>query len=147
MTMDLIRSTTRVITDSAKVTTATAGAIGGAAVNGIVGGFQGVAKGIRDGVSTGSHSTPAALLTMGAIGAAGLVEWPVLLTVGGTALLVRQFAQHDGAEKPDESKTTNSRASTPRKRATSGSNLRRTAPAKSSRKPAKATPRKRATSR
>jgi hypothetical protein len=67
--VDIIGGATRVVTQTANATTA---------------------AGIRNGVSTGSHSTPAALLTLGAIGATGLVEWPVLLTIGGTALLVHQ---------------------------------------------------------
>jgi hypothetical protein len=96
--MDIVRSATRVVTETANATTAAAGAVGGAAVNGIIGGVQGTAAGIRSGLGTGSHSTPAALLTLAAVGAAGLVEWPVLLTVGGTALLVRQLNRHDGGQ-------------------------------------------------
>jgi hypothetical protein len=91
--MNIIRGVTRVVTETANATTAAAGALGGAAVNGVIGGLQGTAAGIRDGLSSGSRSTPAALLTVGAVGAVGLVEWPVLLTVGGAALLVRQLAQ------------------------------------------------------
>ncbi|MCT7660834.1 hypothetical protein [Mycobacterium deserti] len=90
--MDIVRSATRVVTGAANATTAAAGALGGATVNGIIGGVQGTARGVREGVSSGSHSTPAALLAMGAIGAAGLIEWPALLMVGGTALLVQQLA-------------------------------------------------------
>jgi hypothetical protein len=102
MTMDIVRGATRVVTQSANATTAAAGAIGGAAVNGIIGGAQGTARGVRDGLNNGSHSTPAALLTMGAVGAAGLVDWPVLLTLGGAALLVRQLGSHDGEQaEPD----------------------------------------------
>src|SRR3954471_22753254 len=87
--MDIVRGATRLVTETANATTAAAGAVSGAAINGVIGGVQGTAKGVRDGVGSGSHSTPAALLTLGAVGAAGLVEWPVLLTVGGAALLVR----------------------------------------------------------
>jgi hypothetical protein len=91
--MNIIRGATRLVTGTANATTAAAGAVGGAAINGVVGGVQGSAAGIRNGLSAGSHSTPAALLTLGAIGATGLVEWPVLLGVGGTALLVRTIHQ------------------------------------------------------
>jgi len=94
--MDIVRSATRVVTETANATTAAAGAVGGAAVNGIIGGVQGTAAGIRSGLGTGSHSTPAALLTLGAVGAAGLIEWPVLLTVGGTGLRVGQLNRTDG---------------------------------------------------
>src|ERR671916_2467970 len=93
--MDIVRGATRVVTETANATAAAAGAVGGAAVSGIIGGVQGTAKGIRTGVSSGSHSTPAALLTLGAVGAAGLVEWPVLVTIGGATLLVRQFSGGD----------------------------------------------------
>lgn len=92
----------RAITRSADVTTAAAGAIGGAAVTGVVGGMQGTLSGIKNGMSSGSHSTPAAALTLAAIGAAGLVEWPIVLGVGGTALVVHQLNQRS----PSESKPT-----------------------------------------
>ncbi len=96
--MDIVRSAKRVVTGTADATAGAAGAVGGAAVNGIIGGVQGTLGGIRSGLGSGSHSTPAAVLTFAAIGAAGLVDWPVLLTIGGTALLVRQFAKRpDGA--------------------------------------------------
>jgi hypothetical protein len=91
--MDIIRSATRAVTDTANATTAAAGAVGGAAVSGVIGGLQGTATGIRRGMRSGSHSTPAALLTVGAIGATGLVEWPILLTAGGAALVVHQLSQ------------------------------------------------------
>ncbi|MGQ4596891.1 hypothetical protein [Nocardia sp. R6R-6] len=87
-----------VVTWTADVTTATAGAVGGAAVNGVLGGMQGVATGVKSGLSKGSHSAPAAALTLAAIGAAGLVEWPVLLGVGGTALVVRELSHRSGKQ-------------------------------------------------
>ncbi len=68
-----------------------AGARGGGVVNGVIGGVTGTVTGVRQGISSGSHSTPAAALTLGAVGAVGLVEWPVLLAVGGAALLLRQL--------------------------------------------------------
>jgi hypothetical protein len=37
-------------------------------------------------------------LALAAIGAAGLVEWPVLLAIGGTALVVRQLNRHYDGE-------------------------------------------------
>lgn len=64
---------------------------GGAAVSGIVGGVTGAAKGIQKGLSSGSKSTAAAALAIGAIGVAGLVDWPILLAVGGGALLLRKL--------------------------------------------------------
>lgn len=83
----------RTVGRAADMTTAAAGAVGGAAINGVIGGVKGATAGIQRGISTGSHSTPAAAMTLGALGAAGLVEWPVLLVVGGTALVLRQL-QH-----------------------------------------------------
>ncbi|WP_433684677.1 hypothetical protein [Nocardia sp. CA-119907] len=85
-----------VIARTADATTAAAGAVGGAAVNGVIGGIQGVAVGVKNGLSTGSHSTSAAALTFAAIGAAGLVDWPVLLGVGGAALVVQRLGQRSG---------------------------------------------------
>ncbi|HEX2213047.1 MAG TPA: hypothetical protein VHH12_06275 [Mycobacterium sp.] len=120
--MNIVRGATRMATQTASATTAAAGALGGAAVNGIIGGVQGTARGVRDGLSSGSHSTPAALLTMGAVGAAGLVEWPVLVTLGGAALLVRQLGPRDGGEaRPSavSAEATSPTATTPRRRATS----------------------------
>ena len=73
------------------MTTEAAGALGGAVVNGTIGGVKGAARGAQRGLSAGSHSTPAAALALGTLGVAGLVEWPVLLVVGGTALAIKQF--------------------------------------------------------
>ena len=91
-----VRNMGKTVGRVADATTAAAGAVGGAAVNGIVGGVTGAAEGIKRGVSSGSHSTPAAALAMGALGVAGLVEWPVLLAVGGGALLLHRMLR-----KPD----------------------------------------------
>lgn len=85
------RKLTRAVGRAATLTTEAAGAVGGAAVNGVVGGVKGAAAGAQRGLSSGSHSTPAAALTLGALGVAGLVEWPVLAAVGGAALLLRQL--------------------------------------------------------
>jgi hypothetical protein len=95
--MSIVQGAIRAVGNTADATTAAAGAIGGAAVNGIIGGVQGTVAGVRNGISSGSHSTPAAALTLAAIGATGLVEWPVLLIGGGTALLVRQLTQNSDA--------------------------------------------------
>ena len=96
------RSVGKTVNRAADATTAAAGAVGGAAVNGIVGGVTGAAEGIKRGVSSGSHSTPAAALALGALGVAGLVEWPVLLAVGGGALLLHRM--HRKPETPTSAK-------------------------------------------
>ena len=49
--------------------------------------------------SSGSRSIPAAALTVAAVGAAGLVEWPVLLPVGGTVLGVHYLTHRSGGER------------------------------------------------
>src|ERR1700758_4710275 len=56
--------------------------------------YQGV---IKRGVSSGSRSTPAAALALGALGVAGLVEWPVLFAVGGGALLLHRLQRKPGS--------------------------------------------------
>jgi hypothetical protein len=97
----MIQGAVRVVTQSAETTVAAAGAVGGAAVNGVIGGVQGTVAGIKNGASSGSRSTPAAVLAIAAIGATGLVEWPILLGVGGTAIALRQLKQRsDGQERP-----------------------------------------------
>lgn len=98
--MNIFQGAGRVIARSADATTAAAGALGGAAVNGVIGGVQGTAAGLKNGLSNGSHSTPAAVLTFAAIGATGLVDWPLLLAVGGTALLVHQLHQQSNGNTP-----------------------------------------------
>jgi hypothetical protein len=128
--MSIVQGAIRALRNTADATTAAAGAVGGAAVNGVVGGVQGTVAGVRNGISSGSHSTPAAALTLAAIGAAGLVEWPVLLTVGGTALLVRQLSH-----KSDGRTVTGSPAPASRTRSAG-------AATKSARSAAKAPPRK-----
>lgn len=119
--MNIINGAVGAITRAAEATTAAAGAVGGAAINGAIGGMQGTLAGVKHGLSSGSNSTPAAALTLAAIGATGLVEWPVLLGIGGTALVVHQLNQRSGerssptlAAVPDP--PARKRAATPTKR-------------------------------
>jgi len=98
------RAVGNTVNRAADATTATAGAVGGAAVNGIVGGVTGAVDGVKRGVSKGSHSTPAAALAIGALGVAGLVEWPVLVAVGGGALLLHRL--HRKSETPAKANLT-----------------------------------------
>ncbi len=97
--MDVFRDTVRIASRTADASIAVAGAVGGAAVNGVVGGVQGVIGGVRSGLSRGSRSTPAAALTLAAVGVAGLVEWPVLLPIGGTVLAVHYLTHRSPAER------------------------------------------------
>ncbi|WP_194150324.1 hypothetical protein [Prescottella subtropica] len=94
----------RAVTGIADVTTSSIGALGGAAVGSLVGGVRGavsgVADGTRRGLEQGSHSTPAAIATMAAAGVVGIVEWPVVLTVGGAALVLRQLHERGAPAQP-----------------------------------------------
>lgn len=96
-----VRTAGRAVGRAATTTTMAAGAVGGAAVDGVVGAVKGAAAGIRHGAGSGSHSTPAAALTLTALGVSGLVQWPILLAVGGTALAWRQLNR-----KPEGSTST-----------------------------------------
>ncbi|BBY56236.1 hypothetical protein H7J07_19365 [Mycobacterium koreense] len=91
------RTTAHTVGRAASATLAGAGALGGAAVTGTVGAAGGAIAGIRRGAEAGSHSTPAAALTLGAIGLSGLVEWPVLAAVGGGALVLRTLNRPAGS--------------------------------------------------
>jgi hypothetical protein len=123
--MDIVRGAARVITRTADATMATAGAIGGAAVSGVVGGVQGTASGLRNGLSSGSHSIPAAALTVGVVGAAGLVDWPLLLTIGGTALVVHEISRRSDGQRA-------AAAPVPLKAVGGAASSRKTAPRKAS---------------
>ncbi|SEH89261.1 hypothetical protein SAMN04489835_5355 [Mycolicibacterium rutilum] len=117
--MNIVSTAARIVTKTADTATAAAGAVGGAAVSGVVGGVQGVAAGVRRGLDDGSRSSAAAALTLGAVGAAGLVEWPVLLTVGGAALVIRQLNRHtepaipETADDPPPTRKTATRSKRP----------------------------------
>ena len=89
--MNLVSGAVRVATGAGEAATATLGAIGGAAVGGLVGSVKGAAAGASEGARRGSHSTPAAVLTMGAVAATGVVQWPIVAAIGGTALVLDQL--------------------------------------------------------
>ena len=95
-----VRNVGKSVNRAAGAATAAAGAVGGAAVSGVVGGVTGAAEGVKRGIGSGSHSTPAAALVFGALGVAGLVEWPVLFAVGGGALLLRRLTQKSEVRAP-----------------------------------------------
>ena len=97
--MDILRGALHAAGSTVDASVAAAGAVGGAVVNGVVGGVQGVVSGVQSGLSTGSRSIPAAALAVAAIGAAGLVEWPLLLPVGGTLLGVHYLKHRSDGER------------------------------------------------
>lgn len=107
-----VRNVSRTVGRAASATTAAAGAVSGAAV----GAVAGAAAGAQRGIDRGSHSTPAAALTLGAIGVAGLVEWPLLLAVGGGALLLRRLGNsHTDGPRPKIAAVKSTSSDRPRK--------------------------------
>lgn len=105
--MNLVSGAARVATGAGEAATAALGAIGGAAVGGLVGSMKGAATGASEGARRGSHSTPAAVLTMGAVAATGVVQWPIVAAVGGTALVFDQLKPRTSRQnKPGTSDTT-----------------------------------------
>ncbi|EKT83344.1 Hypothetical protein WSS_A07659 [Rhodococcus opacus M213] len=63
--------------------TSPVGAVGAAAKGGITGSVQGAVDGVRSGIRSGTASTPAAAWTIAALGATGLVGWPIAVVLGG----------------------------------------------------------------
>ncbi|PQP18991.1 hypothetical protein [Rhodococcus opacus] len=100
--MNVVSGTARVATGVGEAATATLGAVGGAAVGTLVGSMKGAAIGAAEGARRGSHSTPAAVLTMGAVAVTGVVQWPIVAAVGGTALVLDQLKL---GTKPDKQGT------------------------------------------
>jgi len=109
----VVHNVRRVITRTADATTAAAGAVGGAAVTGVIGAVEGTAAGVKNGLSSGSRSTPAAALTLGAIGVAGLIDWPILVALGGSALLIHELSRRFNKKTQDA--PTSARTGTPTK--------------------------------
>lgn len=77
--------------DVASATTSTIGALTAAAAGTAIGAIEGAVKGFGRGLGTGATSTPIAVLGLVGIGAAGIIDWPILLAGGAAALLLRQF--------------------------------------------------------
>ncbi|MFD7008447.1 hypothetical protein [Rhodococcus jostii] len=101
--MNLVSGTARAVAGAGEAATATLGAIGGAAVGGLVGSITGAATGAAEGARRGTHSTPAAVLTMGAVAATGVVQWPIVAAVGGTVLVLDQLGP--GTSRQDKAGT------------------------------------------
>jgi len=90
----------------------------------------------RGGAEKGSRSPTAAALTAVALGATGILDWPLLLTVGGTALMVNRLTSRPDIQTrnstttppaPSEAKST-MKTKAPRPRGTA-TNRPRTTPA------------------
>jgi hypothetical protein len=110
--MKVVDDALGVVVKSANATAGTIGAVGGAAVDGVLGGMRGTAAGVKDGLRSGRHSTPAAALGLAAIGAAGLVDWPILVAVGGAALAVRELNNRFGVTPSSHPQANMPRATT-----------------------------------
>ncbi|MGW4339376.1 hypothetical protein ACWEK5_42300 [Rhodococcus koreensis] len=98
--MNVVGGTTRMVTGAGEAATATLGAVGGAAVGVLVGSMKGAAVGAAEGARRGSHSTPAAVVTLGAVAVTGVVQWPIVAAVGGTALVLEQLKPRTKPDTP-----------------------------------------------
>lgn len=112
--MGIIRSSIRLTEDLAAAATSAAGAAAGAAAGGAVGAVGGGLRGVSEGLGLGSRSLPAAALTLAAVGATGLIDWPIILAVGGTALILRQLRPAAPTQQQPASSTAESAALAPR---------------------------------
>jgi len=106
-TSTLTAATTSLGATIAGATTTAAGAASGGALGATLGALRGAADGVRGGAEKGSRSPTAAALTAVALGVTGILDWPLLLTVGSTALVVNRLTS-----RPDI-QTRNSTATTP----------------------------------
>jgi hypothetical protein len=125
-----LSGTLRAGEDAAAAVTGTAGAVAGAVAGGVIGGVSGAVRGVNQGLGIGARSTPAAVLTLAGLGAAGLVAGPILLLVGGTALALRQRRNNPAMPTKNPDSEPETRAG--RTRATKATNrTAQTAPRKS----------------
>lgn len=101
-----IESVTNAVTKAAYFTTDVAGALGGmtagVVIGGVRGGVNGAVEGVREGIEKGSESTVTSAVTMAAIGATGVIGWPIVAAVGGPALAVRMLRPRPGSEQPQD---------------------------------------------
>ncbi len=122
--MGLLRVTRRVGTDAAGAVTGAAAAVTGAAYGAATGAVTGATRGARQALGTSPRAMPAAALGVAAVGAAGLVDWPILLAAGGAALVLRQLrpppatrSDTAGSAEPDtQSRALATSATTPSER-------------------------------
>ncbi len=128
----VIAATTSAAGAVTAATTSVAGATG-AALGAGLGAVRGAADGLRDGAERGSRSAPAAALTVTALTVTGILDWPLVLAAGGTAILVNRLTQHPAAPPPHPP------ATRPRARAARKTRTPRS-PAAAARRPPAATP-------
>jgi len=89
--MGLLSLTRRAGKDATVAVTGATAAVTGAAYGAATGAVYGAIRGAGQALGSGPRATPAAALVVAAVGAAGLIEWPVLLLASGAALVVRQL--------------------------------------------------------
>lgn len=111
--MDVIGGVRRVVVRTADAVTATAGAVSGAVVNGAFGAIEGAATGVANGVKRGGNSSVAAAATIVTIGAVGLVEWPIVAGIGGTALVIHQLGRRGNQQRANEQRVNEQRGRGP----------------------------------
>lgn len=117
--MDVVSSARRSVIRTADAATSTAGAVSGAVVNGALGAIEGAVTGVAKGVKRGSNSSVAAALTIVTIGAAGLVEWPIVAGIGGAALLIHKLGHRGDQPGAKDAPQPAPRKAAPRKPAKS----------------------------
>lgn len=137
--MGIVKRSIRASEDIAAATTSAAGAAAGAVAGATVGAVSGGVNGVKEGLGLGSRSVPAAALTIAAVGVAGLVDWPVLLAVGGTALVLRQLR---GASAPGRAPDLPARAPAAVRRTTASTGGNHSSTSATKAAPRKATARK-----
>ena len=99
--MSIGSSAASVVGNSASAAVGAVGAVGGATAGAVLGASRGLASGAVAGASAGAKSNTAAVIGLAAVGATGIVVWPVLIAIGGSALALRQLSQHTpGDESP-----------------------------------------------
>ncbi len=103
--MGLLSLTRRAGREATVAVTGATAAVTGAAYGAATGAVDGAIRGASQALGSGPRATPAAALAVAAVGAAGLIEWPVLLLASGSALVVRQL-RHKSAN-PTENPTEN----------------------------------------
>ena len=98
--MGVVGGVIRTSGNAATVATGAAGAFAGVAVGAALGGAVGIVRGGVRGAGAGAGSAPAAALTMAVVGATGIVDWPVVLVVGGAALALRRLRGSAAGPEP-----------------------------------------------
>ena len=99
--MGLLSITRRAGKDAAGAVTGAAAVVTGAAYGAVTGAFSGATRGASQALGTGPRSTPAAALAVATVGAAGLVDWPVLVLASGTVLVLRQLGRTPATPPPN----------------------------------------------